>query len=115
MLLDIGAVPSIYRLPHIVISCENEKEEQSYSSIYGRLLIDRAVKAGLLEEETESKYIPKEDANNVEVGEYYAYPPSHHLCCMIFEMKRYRFRDVFVLVEGWMERTICRINEFDVL
>lgn len=34
---------------------------------------------------------------------------------MIFEMKRYRFRDVFVLVEGWMERTICRINEFDVL
>ena len=77
MLLDIGAVPSIYRYPHIVISCENEKEEQSYSSIYGRLLIDRAVKAGLLEEETESKYIPKEDANNVEVGEYYAYPPSH--------------------------------------
>ena len=77
MLLDIGAIPSVYRYPHIVISCENEKDEQSYSSIYGRLLIDRAVKAGLLEEETESKYIPKGDIDNIEVNEYYAYPPSH--------------------------------------
>lgn len=77
MLLDLGAIPSIYRYPHVVISCQDEKDEDSYSSIYGRLLIDRAVKAGLLKEESEGKYVSEKDVADVEVGEYYAYPKSH--------------------------------------
>ena len=48
-----------------------------YSSVYGRLLIDRAMKAGLLKEETESVYVPVENKENVEVGEYYKYPGCH--------------------------------------
>lgn len=77
LLLDIGAIPSIYRYPHVVISCQDEKDEDSYSSIYGRLLIDRAAKAGLLKEESEGKYVPERDVSDFEVDEYYAYPKSH--------------------------------------
>ena len=74
--MDIGSTTSIYRYPHIVLSCEHEQEEQSYSAIYGRLLIDRAVKEGLLTE-IDSKAVPKGDFSNIEGEEYYAYPQNH--------------------------------------
>lgn len=74
--MDIGSTTSIYRYPHIVLSCEHEQEEQSYSAIYGRLLIDRAVKKGLLTE-IDSKAVPKGDFTSIEGEEYYAYPKNH--------------------------------------
>lgn len=61
----------------MVLSCEDKNDNESYSAVYGRLLIDRAVKAGLLKEETESVYIPVKNVENVEVGEYYNYPECH--------------------------------------
>ena len=63
----------------MVLSCENSEENASYSSVYGRLLIDRAVKAGLLQEKegSESVFVPVSNVEEVEVGEYYHYPPCH--------------------------------------
>lgn len=60
-----------------MISCQDKEDNAMYSSVYGRLLIDRAMKAGLLKEETESVYVPVENKENVEVGEYYNYPGCH--------------------------------------
>ena len=63
----------------MVVSCEDAEENASYSSVYGRLLIDRAVKAGLLQEKegSASVYVPVSNVENREVGEYYHYPPCH--------------------------------------
>ena len=50
-MVDIGSTDSIYRYPHIVLSCDDEDRSSAYSSVYGRLLVDRAVTDGLLEED----------------------------------------------------------------
>ena len=65
LLLDLGSLPSIYRYPNLVISCQDKEDNAMYSSVYGRLLIDRAMKAGLLKEETESVYIPVETKHRI--------------------------------------------------
>lgn len=59
MVLDIGNVESCYRYPHIVLSCDDEDRTSAYSSVYGRLLVDRAVMDGLLIEESMNAYVPK--------------------------------------------------------
>lgn len=59
------------------MSCQDKEATESYSEVYGRLLIDRAVKAGLLKKETDSLYLPVEDVEDVLVGEYYNYPECH--------------------------------------
>ena len=76
-MLDIGNTESSYRYPHIVLSCDDEDLTSAYSSVYGRLLVDRAVMDGLLVEESANVYIPKEDVENVEVEGYYSYPETH--------------------------------------
>ena len=65
----------IYRYPNLVISCEGEKDHD-YSEVYGRLLIDRALKAGLLTKESDSLYVPVETVVNHPVAEYYHYPET---------------------------------------
>ena len=79
LLLTMKDAPAIYFYPNLVLSCENETPAASYSPIYGRLLIDRAVKAGLLTKESDAFVPPKDASNveNVEVPEYYIYPKTH--------------------------------------
>ena len=48
----------------------------NYSEVYGRLLIDRALKAGLLTKESDSLYVPIESVENQPVAEYYNYPET---------------------------------------
>lgn len=79
LLLAMKDAPAIYYYPNLVLSCESETPSSFYSPIYGRLLIDRAVKAGLLVKEDDS-FIPPENTpnvENVEVPEYFSYPKSH--------------------------------------
>ena len=75
--MDIGSTDSIYRYPHIVLSCDDEDRSSAYSSVYGRLLVDRAVTDGLLEEDGANRYVAKADVENVEVEGYYSYPTTH--------------------------------------
>ena len=77
LVLDIGNVESCYRYPHIVLSCDDEDRTSAYSSVYGRLLVDRAVMDGLLIEESMNAYVPKDNVENVEVEGYYSYPVTH--------------------------------------
>lgn len=76
-MVDIGSTDSIYRYPHIVLSCDDEDRSSAYSSVYGRLLVDRAVTDGLLEEDGANRYVAKADVENVEVEGYYSYPTTH--------------------------------------
>lgn len=66
----------MYRYPNLVLSCQDKESHSSYSPVYGRLLIHRAVLAGLLKEEGESQVLPVKDVTNVEVPEYHAYEPG---------------------------------------
>ena len=75
--MDIGDTLSSYRYPHIVVSCDDEAANGAYSPVYGRLLVDRCVLDGLLVEESEGVFVPKEDVENVEVEGYYSYPKTH--------------------------------------
>ena len=45
--------------------------------MYGRLLIDRAVKAGLFKEDEDSHIVPVESVTDVEVPAYYGYEMGH--------------------------------------
>lgn len=79
LLLTMKDTPAVYYYPNLVLSCENETPSASYSPIYGRLLVDRAVKAGLLTKEDDA-YVPLENTpnvENVEVPEYFTYPTTH--------------------------------------
>ena len=76
-MVDIGSTDSIYRYPHIVLSCDDEDRSSAYSSVYGRLLVDRAVTDGRLEEDGANRYVAKADVENVEVEGYYSYPTTH--------------------------------------
>ena len=75
LLLDLGKTPSIYLYPNLVISCQDSDPSSSYSPIYGRLLIDRAVKAGLLSE-GENGVVPIQNVETVELSTYHDYPES---------------------------------------
>ena len=61
LVVDIGDTESSYRYPHIVLSCDDEDRSAAYSSVYGRLLVDRCVTDGLLIEESPNVYVPKEE------------------------------------------------------
>lgn len=76
-MVDIGDTESSYRYPHIVVSCDDEDRSAAYSSVYGRLLVDRCVTDGLLVEEGDNVYVPKEDVENVPIEGYYSYPETH--------------------------------------
>ena len=67
----------MYRYSNLVLSCKDKESHSSYSPVYGRLLIHRAVLAGLLKEEGESQVLPVKDVTDVEVPEYHAYEPAH--------------------------------------
>ena len=75
--MDIGDTESSYRYPHIVLSCDDEDRSAAYSSVYGRLLVDRCVTDGLLVEESPNVYVPKEEVENVVIEGYYSYPETH--------------------------------------
>lgn len=77
LVVDIGDTESSYRYPHIVLSCDDEDRSAAYSSVYGRLLVDRCVTDGLLVEEGANVYAPKEDVENVPIEGYYSYPETH--------------------------------------
>lgn len=76
-MVDIGSTESVYRYPHIVLSCDDEDRSSAYSAVYGRLLVDRAVTDGLLVEDGANRYVAKEDVENAEVEGYYSYPDTH--------------------------------------
>lgn len=77
MVVDIGNTESAYRYPHIVLSCDDEDRAAAYSSVYGRLLVDRCVTDGLLVEDGPNVYVPKEDVEDVVIEGYYSYPETH--------------------------------------
>lgn len=76
-MVDIGNTESAYRYPHIVLSCDDEDRASAYSSVYGRLLVDRCVMDGLLVEDGANVYVPKEEVENVVIEGYYSYPETH--------------------------------------
>ena len=68
---------SVYRYPHIVLSCDDEEKTAAYSPVYGRLLIDRVVTDGFLEETGDHTFVPKQDVENELVEGFYSYPETH--------------------------------------
>ena len=76
-MVDIGNTLTSYRYPHIVVSCDDDAANSAYSRVYGRILLDRCVLDGLLVEEREGVFVPKEEVSSVEVEGYYSYPTTH--------------------------------------
>ena len=76
-MVDIGETETAYRYPHIVLSCDDEDRASAYSSVYGRLLVDRCVMDSLLVEESPNVYVPREEVENVVIEGYYSYPETH--------------------------------------
>ena len=104
--MDIGNTECSYRYPHIVLSCDDENRSSAYSSVYGRLLIDRCVMDGLLVEDVSNVFVPKEEVENVPVEGYYSYPETH-VTIRDLRGENLTFKSVFCTKRGLDEESFA--------
>ncbi|KAK8815198.1 hypothetical protein WA158_003410 [Blastocystis sp. Blastoise] len=108
LMVNLHGVNSVYQYPCIVLDCEGEDDTHAYSEAYGRLLVDRAFKAGMFSMEN-NHYILKEKEITKVVEDYYTYPETE-IHGIDLTDKHITLNSTICTGRGW-DKQDCKCNE----